>query len=591
LDFREALRTFALALFLAVLGFSYALATHSDRADARARAQVTVQPRQVDLPLRFTNAFLPAGADPAYPSGGAQAEPQGFDLGDACLNQPVTRFLTATGGYLPYSFEARANFDFVGTNETPPIPKVFRNGRVSDTFSTSIKGAARFNAIVSDFLGTQRTGTFRLNLFPSPSSFRFAQDALPTALLGNTYFTNLETLTPTGAVTFSLLGSVSAGGAAFTRLEDVGMTLTPDGLIFGRPAIKLTAPALTMTFTVRATDSVGHVALSRDGTHQDQTFVIPVEGNTITTSEILALHCKASATTKTSNHDSFSYFGAFDPKGLTVAELAGSDFTLRIGRAAFTGSFDDKGKVFTPFGGKRNGLKVTVSPVSATIAVSVTGADLAAALNTAALAGRATQNVVVLMEFKHYRACEPLTLTGRAAPGRVALQYNLGPHGHPMAGGFQVLNVLGSDRGFAPSATPGDIWVVRWLGVPRFGIDSGAAAALPVRDPKTSPQTGSVSATIRIGDGFSQTITATLVSHRMRFNATGKDPGLYKCTLDGEYFLHSLTSNILSPDDTEIPQAIGVKNATIFRFGMDVPNFKGQTGRVIIPNNFSWFEH
>lgn len=589
MDSRAALKTFALALFLAVLGFSYALATHSDRTDALVRAQVSVHQRQVDVPLRFTNPFLLAGTDPGFPNGGAQAEPQGFDLGDACLNQPVTRYLTAAGGYLPYAFEARANFDFVGTNETPPIPKTERNGKVSDTFSTSIKGAARFNGIVTDFLGTQRTGTFRLNLFPSPSSFRFAQNTLPTAQLGNTYFTNLETLTPSGAVTFSLLGSVSAGGAAFTRLEDVGLTLTPDGLIFGKPVIKSASAALTVTFTVRATDAAGQIALARDGTHQDQTFVMTVESNSFTVSEILALHCRANVSNKAPNQDSFNYFGAFDPKGLSTAELAGSLFTLRIGSAAFTGTFDAKGKIFAPFGGKRSGLKVTVSPGNATISVSVTGANLAAALNTAALAGKVTQNVAVLMEFKHYRTCEPLILTGRATPARVGLQYALGLHGHPAAGGFQVINVVGSDHGFLTD--PGDTWFVRWLGVPRFGIDTGADTALPVRDPKSGTTSGSVAATIRIGDGFSQTITATLASNRLRFQATGKDPGLYKCLLDGQRFLHSCTTNNISADESEIPQAIDSKNATIFRFGMDVPNFKGQTGRVIIPNKFSWFEH
>jgi len=584
------LKAFALGLFFAALAFSYALATHTDSAASRSQ----VQPRSVDQTLRFTNPFLQPGQDPAYPLGGQLAEPQGFDLGDALLNKQFTRYVTATGGYLPYTFEARPNFDFVGTNQSPPLPKIFQNGRITDTFGTSILGAARFNVVVNDFLGTQRTGTFRLNLYSSPSSFRFAQNALPAAQLGNTYFTNLETLSASGAVTFSV-SNIIANGAAVGRLEDIGLTLTSDGIIYGRPSIK-TANAVSVTFTVHATDAAGNVALSRNGAKQDQDFTLPVEANSFTISEILALNTKLNINTDPSkpNQDSFSYIGFYDPKGLNTASLTGTPFTLRIGSSIFTGNFDASGKVTVPFSGKRSGLKVTVTPDKSIVQVSLTGANLSAALNTTGLSGKVNQNIVVMMEFTHYRACDPIPLTGRAGNNRVALQYSLGAKGHPLAGGFQVVSVIGADRKLFSGAkgdlgTPGDIWLVHWMGVPRFGIDMGANTALPVHDFKVTPQTATVSATIRIGDGFSQQFTAALKSNRLRFQATGKDPGLHQCVLDGNHFSHTLTTNVIVEGDTSIPQAINVKNATIFRFGMDVTGFSGQTGRVMIPNGFTWF--
>jgi len=585
-------KAFALGLFFAALAFSYALATHTDSVPRSSK----VQPRSVDQTLRFTNPFLQPGQDPGFPLGGQLAEPQGFDLGDALLNKQFTRYVTATGGYIPYTFEARPNFDFVGTNQSPPLPKIFQNGRITDTFGTSILGAARFNVVVNDFLGTQRTGTFRMNLFSSPTSFRFAQNSLPAAQLGNTYFTNLETLSASGAVTFSV-SNIIANGAAVGRLEDVGLTLTKDGIIYGRPAI-MTSTAVSVTFTAHAVDAGGKVALSRDGSKQDQDFTLLVETNSFTISEILALTTKLNINTDPSkpNQDSFSYIGFYDPKGLNTAALTGTTFTLRIGSSLFTGNFDANGKVTVPFSGKRSGLKVTVNPAKSLIQVSLAGANLSAALNTTGLSGKVNQNIVVLMEFTHYRACDPIPLKGLAGNNRVSLQYTLGPAGHPLAGGFQVVNVIGADLKLfdgikGDPGAPGDKWFVHWMGVPRFGIDTGAATALPVHDFKVSPQTGSVDATIRIGDGFSQQLTADLRSTRLIFKATNKDPGIYKCVLDGNRFSHTLTTNVLVEGDTSIPQAINVKNATIFRFGMDVTGFSGQTGRVMIPNGFSWLAH
>lgn len=611
---RPALKTFALSIFLAILGFSYALATHSDtHSDSRAAQPRKVAPRDVGTPLRFTNPFLPAGADLAFPNGGnTSTDPDGFDLGDAIgssdpANAPfVTRYLTAAGGGLPYTFETKPNFDFVATN--PPVPKLLLNGEIHDKFTflgSAFSSAVRFNAILTDFVGTQRTGTFRINLFqPAPATpFRFAQDTLPLAQLGNPYFTNIDTIAPpAGKVVYSvnsgtvrLNGSPTLNANGGTKLEDIGLTLTPDGLLYGRPSFM---PATGTTNTVNTVSFIAHAttdglnsALSRTGTGADQLFNLIVENNTQATSEVLAMNCTLKTNSTTLNKDSLVYRGAFDPKGLTLDSLAGSTFTLRIAGAEYTGKFDAKGRIKSPGSVKTTALNVTVSPKNSTIQIKLSGATLSSATTSAG----SSIPIVFNMEFKHYRTSDAVLMSTRTVGTKHTLMYVLaGTRGKSMAGGLQILNLNGQDKKFFDGTTgdpgiDGTAWFVRWIGVPRFSIDSGAAAALPLRDPTLGTmQTGSVSATIRIGDDSLGPVTATVNSNRLRFKAKSTDPGIFELILDGQRFIHSVQTNPLSELDTSIQRAIDSKQRTIFKFGMDVTGFSGETGRVIAPNQFLW---
>ncbi len=609
---RPALKTFALAIFLAVLGFSYALATHSDSSGDASRALQPrqVAPRKVGTPLRFTNPFLPGGVDPAYPKpdgGNTSSDPQGFDLGDAIVGSVVTRYLIAAGGGPPYTFETKPNFDFIATN--PPVPKLFLNGKIKDAFifGTAFNSSARFDAVVTDFVGTQRTGTFRINLFQSASApaFRFAQDTLPLAQLGNPYFTNIETISPpAGQVIYSvntgtvrLNGSPTLNASGGTNLEDIGLTLTPDGLLFGRPSfIPATAAnnvvtINTISFIVHATTDKVNSALSRNNSGPDQLFTLTVENNDQATSEVLAINCTLKADSATVNKDSLVYFGAFDPKGLTLDSLAGSPFILRIGDKPYSGNFDAKGRIKSSGSGKTNALNVTVSPKNSTIQIKLSGASLASAIKSAG----SSVPIVLNMEFKHYRTSDAILMSDRTAKTKHSLTYVLsGSRGKSMAGGLQILNANGQDKKFF-DGTPGDpgvdgtAWFVRWIGVPRFSIDAGAATALPRRDAAAgSMQTGTVDATIRIGDDSLGPVTATINSNRLRFKAKSTDPGIFELILDGQRFIHSVQTNPLSELDTAIPRAIDSKQRTIFKFGMDVTGFSGETGRVIAPNQFLW---
>ena len=78
-----------------------------------------------------------------------------------------------------------------------------------------------------------------------------------------------------GAVTFQIAdGSVLVNGAAISRLEDAGLSLSTDGTLFGRPM-----PSTDIKFTVLARDTAGHGAISRDGTVPNQTFTINGAGS------------------------------------------------------------------------------------------------------------------------------------------------------------------------------------------------------------------------------------------------------------------------------------------------------------------------
>lgn len=607
----------AAAIGLAVLGFSISLATTPPPDSApqnQAVLRAAVAPRAVGTPLRFTNPFVLAGSDPAFPSGGHTSEPQGFDLGDVNSGISYTRYLNAAGGFLPYTFRTRPNFDFLAFGiSTIPEVTLYGNGKITDTInvlqgSTPTTTAARFSATVTDFLGTQRTGVFRVSVVPIPvaPTMRFAQDQLPVARLGEPYFTNLQVLAApeSGALplTYSVVGLTSLKPNAV--LEDFGLTLTPDGLLYGRPIGDRTgtAQAYLLGITVRATNKSGtNLALARDGSKFDQDFLLIVLDNTQAVSEVMATSCNFSLDIAKSNADSMTYQAVLDPKGENAFSLAGTPFTARIGRNVFSGTFDAKGKVKVPLksGSTSSTFEVNVSPQRSTLSMKIKNADLGAGINLPSAAAPATQRVVFCFEFKNFRTCDVLEMPVKVRGKKKSVEYKLGVKleglsklikpvkGAAGAGGFQVLNVIGADRRL--NGEEGDQWYVRWMGVPRFLTDKNAISAFPVNEPGIGgSQSKTVMAKIRIGDSFEQDVQATIKSTRARFTAKGTDPGVYSLILDGKTFVHSLITNVLTEGDTGIPQASQSKALTIFRFGMDIPNFSGETGRVIAPNNSQW---
>lgn len=623
----SAVRVLALACFTAALGFTFALATTPDAATAAARAANKAGSRAAIEPLRFTNPFLLTGTNPGadpllFPTGGATTtDPQGFDMGDVSPNTDTTRYVTATGGYLPYRFAAQTLPDpLAGSNGTSfAVPLRLPFGKMSTHVPANASGALRFSVLLSDFINTTRVGTFKMNVVNlGADTLRFAQDRLPTAQQGRTYFTSLETVGGSGGVTFQVAdGSVVVNGATLARLENTGLTLSSDGTLFGRPV-----SANDIKFTVLARDAAGHPAFSRDGSVPNQTFTITMEKGLPVSSEVAAVTAMArgnvlvDGTTFIAN-DSLTYSGYVDPKSETTATLAGTTFTLRIGRAGspsegiLTGKFDAKGKVRKTVDAsptnKKGQLSVSYSPTSGKITIKASGLSLGTALGatTTTFTDISYQPLILGFEIGNYRSTEVLQTQTKVRSGHFAMDYAVGKRGFSRAGAMQVLSVRGTDSKVV-SDNGGTSWLIKALGVP--AQDSPAAASTgttgttgttttttTTKTPKSSFTAPTASATILAGTSatievgeYSQQISLTLKSVRLEFKATSKDHGIYQVLLDPKKFVHRIQTNNLTLDDTGIPQAFSTKQPALLPVGIVIPNFTGHTGRVIVPDRGVW---
>jgi len=579
-----------LPVLLAAVCFSYALATPAAPPAAPCRASAAQSRFAVQL-LRFTTPFLAAGSDFAFAQGGnVKDDPQGFDLGDACAAGSILRYITGAGGYLPYTFTLKPllGSQSNGTGAAPAsLPSLSPAGILNGNMPADVSAFLRFNVQLSDVIGTQRLGTFRVNVVPrSPTLFRFAHDKLATAQLANSYFTNIETVGHAGSFS-AVTGSVTVagtGGGTFNQLEDVGLALAPDGVLFGRPT---KTGDITFKAHAAASDNPGLVAKSRAGLNDDQQFTITVEQSVPLTSELLATQCAIRGNRVVGGTDTFSYAGCLDTRGATAARLAGSPFQLRIGRSqVFSGTLDDKGRIKPapkPKGAKSAGLSLAVklSPASNRLTIKLSGASLAAALGIAETEAidKTFRTVVIGLDIGLFRTTEVLKMETRA-PGAASfrLDYALGRRGFSRAGGCQIVSVTGKDS--MPVADPtGDRWLVRVLSLPGQDAETAATASAAVLA-ATSP-------TVDIGD-FSQKPSLTKQSVRLVFKATGKDTGLYRMWLDPMHFVHKLETNVIGVTESGIPAAITTKEPTVFPFGLSFTGFNGQTGRIIAPNRSAW---
>lgn len=309
-----------LGLVFAAVGFSYSQATR----DAQPRA-VLIGGGQVGVDngnLRFTNVFInnpnnpyhvdpstippnipivhPSGhADPTnYPDGGDdEADPDGFDLGDAeyTFDIPpgnprvyqIIRYLTATGGVPPYRFTSTSlplgdNMSTLLLDDSGRLHGTVR----SEQQTGGVDDVLRVQCRVTDSAGTIRNGQFYLFLFDpsdplSPATFDITDTVISNGTVGLSYVSKLQTILgdetetgspaiaerykPNGGKIHFLLNDgnhplsrywagtplepptnypvrvfrddepLNPGPFAFPRLEDIGLTLNHDGTIHGRP--------------------------------------------------------------------------------------------------------------------------------------------------------------------------------------------------------------------------------------------------------------------------------------------------------------------------------------------------------------------
>ena len=631
------------AIVLAVCGFSYSLATTNPPGSASQASPRSVKNREVGEGLRFTNPFLlvgsttPGSSDPVFfPQGGETAsDPQGFDLGDAALGTPIVRYINGAGGFLPYEFNARpvvapapigsGVVDGATGIYIPPQRLPF--GKLSTFLPTGLGNVVRFDVTLSDLISEPRIGRFKLNIVNlATTPFKFAQDRLPNAQKGQSYFTNIQTVAAPGNVRFEAVeNSIVVNNVTYRRLEDAGLTLAPDGTLFGRPAkpfdIQFRATAIA-TNDIRY-PAIGPIAASRDGTDPGgQTFILKVETPKPVSTELAASQCMARGVIRDTPptpeqalriKDSFTYTGYLDSKGETAASLAGNvsqPFVLRIGGGVYSGNFSDKGKIkiaLDEFGNPVSPTSSTPAPGSLDVSFSAKTGRITAKLKnvdlTSALGRRifgnssgeisnskTVQPLIISFEIGSFRTCEVLQVETNVRNGRYSMQYRLGSRGYSRGGVFQILTTTGIDNRDETSSR----WLIRFLGVP--AQDEPQAAPNEARPTATTVLSGTSKATIRIGDSFSQDCTVALKQVRLEFKATHTDAGIFQLLLDPKKFVHRLETNFIASSDTGVPAAITTKDATIFRLGMDLTTsattggFTGETGRVIVPDRSTWFQ-
>lgn len=589
-------------LAAAALGFAFCSFSEAPASGLLFRPAIrglTVPPvaaRGVGSGLRFTNPFLEPGQDETYPAGGdAARDPDGFDLGDACIGGPVTRFIGAAGGFKPYRFKS-SNLGSrlaIFTDSSDPVSTdltLSAAGLLSGFIgSATIVGTSataftpfRFGVVLEDAVGTafgsSRSGTFRLAVFRSDAAlFRHAQDRLPTAFLGLDYLAQLDVLGGTAPVTYTVVeGSVRLNGAARPKLkglETFGLTLTSSGLLYGRPLV-----GGYLGFTVRAEDAAGRLAKDRSNTTTDQQLTLKVEFGGAANSDLLSSYCKLNlvADTDKPGRDKFSCRALFDLKDERKDNLAAGTFKLRLGRNEYEGDFDDRGNVRTTLNGGEK-LRVRVSD-KGLLTVKLTGATLSDALGADGT-DTAPSPLVWSVTVGSTTTCEVLPLKGRTRGTRRRLYYKLGRTGTPLAGAFQVFMVRGAERkNFRlDEATR---WLVRFVGVP--GTPYGG----------TAPTIGAEAATVKLGANFSQSFTLAALNRRVEFKATHDAAGLFRLLLDPAKFVHRLETNYLTPGELGVPQAIGEREAALLPFGLELgaggATFFGETGRVIFPRRGRW---
>ena len=509
-------RTGLLAVLLAMVGFSYSLAT-SNSSDAEG---VETAPRAVGSvpPLAFANPFVTASTD--------------RDLGDAVAGSALTRLVRAKGGIPPYTFTAAGTATQGLTNVATTLAaaqiQLLANGiltQVGTQVSPSIpQGPFRFQVTVKDSFGTaphKVTETFRLT-FVTTTQFRFARDTLPDGYQYTPYSAQVPTINGKPAIAYTVSG---------TGLVGTGLGLSKDGVLYGVP-IKP-----SVTFTAVATDANNKLAAGRTGTGNSQTFTIVFAANKKLASTISATKITVKtgfpSDKKNVGTGGVAYKGIADLGAESISSLSGKAFNIRIG--TYTGpitTFDGNGNA--------NSAKKLVPAVKVSLKkLGVLSATITKdAVNVGTISGSTVQLPVEIRLGDAVIGSEYLTFTVKAnAKGGNTLTYK-GDVSNDTAGSAQLLKVQGADD----KAGTGDSWKVAFLG--RF-----PASLLG------SPTSVNVS----IGTNYSNTVTLTNKNGKLTGKGSNKSPVVSQFSLDttkngkGSYTTGVLSKSVTT--GTGIPQA------------------------------------
>jgi hypothetical protein len=540
----NTMRQLLMGLIIATLSFSWALATADARGQSGSRAATA---RSVGTNLRISNPFLLPGQDGNFPSGGDVAgDPDGFDLGDACIGSQVVRYLSGLGGVQPYAFTS-ANVGSFGLALNP-------SGKVTGTAVALAGSTTGFTAVLTDAASKTRTGFFRLNsLTYPPGTFRFAMDRLPTAQAGHDYITNLEAIgDPGNPPVFSVVaGSISLAGIPQTgaTLETFGLTLFTDGTLAGRPLV-----AGTLTFTARAARGA-QLASNRAGTAVDQPLSLTIEAETIVQSVLATSASSVKGTLNSTFRNKASFQFYLNTEGRSNAEFANTKFIFRFGGATFTTTLDAAGQ------SRSGSLRVKLDSTRGTMKVDLLDQDFGALFALSGVPGRANITGVVEIELgSTFIGTEAISFDTRVKNGRYDMHNRLGKE-RQLGGLFQIVALKAKDFG-NDTAFKVDFLISHVKGNTTLEFGDGR------------------NATVRIGPKYSQDITLT---RNRGFAPISKTVSL---KIDTKHKKGQLITRPLSSSDTGIPPGSSGQPQT-FLLGIDVHttslDMSGEASRRIFP--------
>jgi len=579
-------RALAVAVIFAAAGFCLAVSTVE-------RSGPSALPYSVGTTqtLRFTNPHVALA-------------PSEFDLGDAGFGSTLTRYVTAEGGLKPYRFtsdeplslsDVTAGFPTtlqlglsgILAGSLPPRPRdattkvllAFPSKTVTGSdgfrFQVTVKDAKAFAAVPNASV----TGIFNLQLVDTTVvPFRFAMDSLPEARLGASYLVNLDVVGGRGGVTYSVLSAVDTATGLQVFMDDLGLFISADGSVFGRPLI-----AGVFALKVRCVDSRLAIALSRNGLVQDQVFNLVVRDQPVTSTDLAAVKLLVRGDLDKVSTDVLQYQGLVSTLGRTAASLLNSDFSFRLGGIFFSGRLNSKGQYAATLD---DGSKVSfkVNTAQGLVDVAIKKGSFADALEAFDLVRGLNRRAVEVTIGDAVGSSEVLDLATSLTGSHYSLSYRLGsgPAGSSAAGVFQVTSVLGKD-GTTKSGTVGDSWQVRFLAVPRKDVI----------DPLGRSQgfSGVSGATVRIGANFTQAITgAPLLVKRgdIRFKGAAGD-GVKSLTFSTSRFTGKLQTSLIATGSTGIPLASQAPqfSQVFFSLGLDLDRgaagapFSGEHARAI----------
>ncbi|MCK6474107.1 MAG: hypothetical protein L6R28_20505 [Planctomycetes bacterium] len=593
---RKLVLLLAAASLCASLGLGDARANPNEaRAAAKEKDRAQASPREIGGPLRFLDPdFIGTLPNDLITFGIDDTGVSYFELGDIATGEPFERMVHIAGGNAPYQIVVTAFVEVSGGNAQAVITdgiQLSDAGVVSGTY-TGLEEEIFFDVRVVDSVGAELTGIFHL-LVDTTLSFRFAQDRLAGAQLGLNYVTRIDTVNNLGDPVFFNVeaGSITLDGGDIDDLEEIGLTLNADGTLYGRPL-----QTGTLEFTCVADDGFGTLAVDyTDGLDEFQVFTVEIEDMTQAMSTVMLFTAQIKGNLEKTQVDSLAIKGILDLNGQLLANLAGRPITLRIGGGpqgtgapygrTYTAIVNGTGKAKSDALGEDDDLnEIVIDQFSFSVntkgffSAKVKATDLLAAVNAENFADGDDVRIYIEIAVGRLLAVEALEMPAHVTATRYEMRYALNrdaQKGQPLAGGGQGFAVAATDVG-AGGLNPGDKFTLRFYGAPRFGIDGSDLA-------------GTGSATLRLGDGFEQSMSLDTSTPRPIFKREkGSDEPVIEFRLDPKGMRHFATTQKILEDDTLFPLASESSEPYGLQVELDAGSLSCATTVLMFPNRSKW---